>query len=426
MLWLRQQSATHHGSRLGASSQLLWRPACMTHVHAKATAGGSVDPADEDVKATAGGSGGPADDDDTAQPGKPLRVERLLANLGYGKRKECTAMIKRKQLVWAETGQPAKVGEKALGSQLLLDGEALDPAPPLTLILHKPTGYVVTSPEDEVVLGPKVYDLLPHRFGRRRPFLSAVGRLDKDTSGLLLMTDDGQLLHSIQSPTKGIWKRYTAQLAAPLTGKDAAAAAKRFASGHMQLQGDRNTAPLLPAALHMADDCTAEISICEGRYHQIKRMFSALGHTVVALHRHAVGGLSLRDEDLAVGEWRLATQADIDAVMSGPDSLAAVQQQGSSSLQGQQHQQQQQDAASKQAVQLSAAPGSSTSSSTSTSSSDDDEAAVEELQLEEEDIDHPGEAAAAARRFKTSSKRARQRAVLSKTVKSMRQQPTKP
>jgi 16S rRNA U516 pseudouridylate synthase RsuA-like enzyme len=68
----------------------------------------------------------------------------------------------------------------------------------------------------------------------------------------------------------GIWKRYTAQLASPLTGKDAAAAAKRFASGHMQLQGDRNTAPLLPAALHMVDDCTAEISICEGRYHQVK------------------------------------------------------------------------------------------------------------------------------------------------------------
>jgi 16S rRNA U516 pseudouridylate synthase RsuA-like enzyme len=67
----------------------------------------------------------------------------------------------------------------------------------------------------------------------------------------------------------GIWKRYTAQLAAPLTDKDAAAAAKRFASGHMQLQGDRNTAPLLPAALTMVDDCTAEISICEGRYHQV-------------------------------------------------------------------------------------------------------------------------------------------------------------
>jgi hypothetical protein len=104
MLLLRQQSATHHGTRLGASSQMLWRPACMTHLRAKATAGasgGSVDPAEDDEEDSFGGHAGGA--------GKPLRVERLLANLGYGKRKECIAMIKRKQLVWAETGQPAKV-----------------------------------------------------------------------------------------------------------------------------------------------------------------------------------------------------------------------------------------------------------------------------------------------------------------------------
>lgn len=97
MLLLRQQSATAHGSRLGASSQL-WRPACISHLHTKATGASAagMDPADDD-------------EEDTAKPGKPLRVERLLANLGYGKRKECTAMIKRKQLVWADTGQPAKV-----------------------------------------------------------------------------------------------------------------------------------------------------------------------------------------------------------------------------------------------------------------------------------------------------------------------------
>jgi hypothetical protein len=157
-------------------------------------------------------------------------------------------------------------------------------------------------------------------------------------------------------------------------------------------------------------------------------MFSALGHNVVALTRHTIGGLSLRDEDLPEGEWRLATQADIDAVMSGPDSLAAVQQQDSSSRDGQQQQQQQQDArpsSSSSPSQSSQQQPTAKVTGSITSTSDNDEAGVEELQLEE-DIDHPGEAAAAARRFKTSSKRARQRAVLSKTVKSMRQQPTKP
>lgn len=88
----------------------------------------------------------------------------------------------------------------------------------------------------------------------------------------------------------GIWKRYTARLAAPLIGKDAAAAAKRFASGHMQLQGEhRNTAPLLPAALHMVDDCTADISICEGRYHQVGELLHCSGAAArLDWHLHCV------------------------------------------------------------------------------------------------------------------------------------------
>ena len=117
-----------------------------------------------------GSSDADGEDDDDTSPAhtqlhqqKPLRVERLLANLGYRARKECAAMIKRGQLVLSATGQRLKVGDKALASELLLNGEPLDPPPPLTLLLHKPVGYVVTSPDDEKVQDPKVYDLLPYR-----------------------------------------------------------------------------------------------------------------------------------------------------------------------------------------------------------------------------------------------------------------------
>ncbi|KAI8468519.1 MAG: pseudouridine synthase [Monoraphidium minutum] len=273
-----------------------------------------------------GGTGAGADGDDgkdagaPADPSKPLRIERLLANLGYGKRQECATLVKRGRVTLAASGSALRVGDKARAPEVLLDGEPLDPHAPLVVALHKPAGYVVTSPDDARVVDPVVYDLLPHRFGRRRPFLSAVGRLDKETSGLLLLTDDGQLLHRIKSPSKRIWKVYVATLDAPLGEKEAAAAARRFASGTLLLTGDR--APLLPAALKvLGDGRTAEVALAEGRYHQVRRMFAALGREVVALHRRSIGALAL--DGLPEGEWRYAAQADLDLVFGGPDMTPA-------------------------------------------------------------------------------------------------------
>ncbi|KIZ06053.1 ribosomal small subunit pseudouridine synthase A [Monoraphidium neglectum] len=205
------------------------------------------------------------------------------------------------------------IGEKVRASEVLLDGEPLDPPSPLTVLLHKPVGYVVTSPDDERVLDPVVYS-------RRRPFLSAVGRLDKETSGLLLLTDDGQLLHRIKSPSKRIWKVYVATLDAPLSAKEAAAAARRFASGTLTLEGDRS--PLLPAALSVLEGgTTAEVALAEGRYHQVRRMFAALGRKVVSLHRRTVGALTL--EGLPEGEWRHVTPTDLELVFGGQDLMPA-------------------------------------------------------------------------------------------------------
>lgn len=94
--------------------------------------------------------------------GKPVRIERLLANLGYGKRKECQQLVARGRAV-RQGGTRLRVGEKVLHGDVLLDGKELDPPPPLVLLLNKPVGYVVTSPDDANILDAKVYDLLPLR-----------------------------------------------------------------------------------------------------------------------------------------------------------------------------------------------------------------------------------------------------------------------
>ncbi|GAX75450.1 hypothetical protein CEUSTIGMA_g2894.t1 [Chlamydomonas eustigma] len=255
------------------------------------------------------------DDEDTPAPGKPLRVERLLANLGYGKRKECQQFVQKGRAL-KKDGKKLKVGDKVLHSDIMMDGEELDAPFPMTIMINKPVGYVVTAPDDDKILDPKVYDLLPYRFGRRRPFLSSVGRLDKATCGMLLLTDDGQLVHRINTPKKGIWKVYEARLAAPMTEKEVEAAVKKFASGTFLLQGEYE--PLLPAKLVALNPDHMRISICEGRYHQVRRMFTAIGHEVVSLIRLSVGGLDMGD--LPDGEWRYLSAAELDTVFSGPSS----------------------------------------------------------------------------------------------------------
>src|SRR5690606_38496753 len=140
------------------------------------------------------------------------------------------------------------------------------------------------------------------------PTLSTVGRLDRDTSGLLLMTDDGQLLHRIISPKSQLPKVYEATLAEPLRGDEAAT----FASGTLMLESEKT--PLLPAGLEVVSPTQARLTLHEGRYHQVRRMFAAVGHHVVALHRSQVGGLTL--DGLPEGQWRLLDGADRDRIFA--------------------------------------------------------------------------------------------------------------
>ena len=148
-----------------------------------------------------------------------------------------------------------------------------------------------------------VYDLLPPRFRLRNPIIAPVGRLDRPTSGLLLLTDDGQLQHRITAPKTHLPKSYIADLAQPLRGDEAAA----FASGTLMLDGEAT--PLRPANLIRIDENKVRVVITEGRYHQVRRMFAALGNHVESLHREQIGQLSLGD--LAVGAWRVLTTQEL-------------------------------------------------------------------------------------------------------------------
>ncbi len=239
-----------------------------------------------------------------------VRLDRLLANMGYGSRREIAALAAAGQVVLdgaaIRKGDAKVLVARDLPSRMTVRGAALDPPPGLALMLHKPLG--VTCSHKEV--GALVYDLLPQRWKAREPAISTVGRLDKETSGLLLLTDDGELLHRIISPRANVQKRYLVTLARPMDGSEGGA----FAAGTLLLDGEDK--PLLPAELEVHSPTSAHLTIHEGRYHQVRRMFAAVGNHVEALHRDQVGGLVL-PADLEPGRWRLMGETDIAAVFAG-------------------------------------------------------------------------------------------------------------
>ena len=226
-----------------------------------------------------------------------VKLLRYLANLGYGSRREVLGLLGEERVTDA-AGELLYGDDVRAHDDIRIDGQPLDPAPGLLLMLNKPAG-VTCSTKDQ---GRLVYDLLPKRFRLRTPVVSPVGRLDRETSGLLLFTDDGQLLHRIISPKSKLPKVYVAELASDLRGDEAAT----FASGTLLLESE--TTPLLPAELEVLGPRRARLTLHEGRYHQVRRMFAAVGNHVDALHRERVGGLTLGD--LPEGAWRLLDDAD--------------------------------------------------------------------------------------------------------------------
>lgn len=228
-----------------------------------------------------------------------MKLVKLIANLGYGSRKQVATMFRDGRITDAQ-GEVLYADDQVDHDLIRVDGEPLDPPQGVLILLHKPIGYTCSTKDP----GNVVYDLFPPRFRLRSPVFASVGRLDRDTSGLLLMTDDGALLHRITHPKSHLAKVYEATLARDLDDE----AIELFASGTLMLESERE--PLAPAKLDVLEPRRARLTLTEGRYHQARRMFAAIGNHVETLHRCRVGGLEL--DDLPTGEWRILNSADTE------------------------------------------------------------------------------------------------------------------
>lgn len=234
-----------------------------------------------------------------------MKLVKLIANLGYGSRKEVTLMFREGRITDPD-GEVLYADDKVPHEHIRIDDEPLDPPGGLILMMHKPLGATCSRKDT----GRVVYDLLPPRFRVRDPALSTVGRLDRETSGLLLFTDDGALLHRIISPKARVAKVYEVTLANDLRGDEGDV----FASGSLMLESENE--PLEPVALEVLAPRHARVTLTEGRYHQVRRMFAAVGNHVETLSRISVGALTLGD--LQPGEWRALEEHEIARIFSVP------------------------------------------------------------------------------------------------------------
>ena len=220
------------------------------------------------------------------------RLDQLLSSLGSCSRREARGWVAAGRLT--VKGQVADdFGAKADPADVAVDGEPLDHPAGLLLLLHKPVGLVCSHDGRE---GPDIYSLIPARWHQRNPPVTSIGRLDKDTSGVLLLTDLSPLVHRLTSPKHKVPKVYRATVDRDLAPELIA----QFASGTLLLDGEDT--PCAPATLRILSPREAELTLTEGRYHQVRRMFAATGSTVLTLHRARFGPLELGD--LPAGQWR--------------------------------------------------------------------------------------------------------------------------
>ena len=230
-----------------------------------------------------------------------VRLDKYLADMGVASRKELRAIIRSGRA--AVDGAAVTAPETKLDperSRVTLDGRELTYSRFHYYMLYKPCGVVTAT--DDARQGT-VMDLLPQEM--RRMGLFPVGRLDKDTSGLLLLTDDGDFAHRVISPKSGVVKLYYAQVEGELTQEDAAA----FTRGLVLGDGTR----CLPARLEILSASECRVAVMEGKYHQVRRMLASRGKPVKTLKREAVGALRL-DEGMREGDFRELDQSEIALV----------------------------------------------------------------------------------------------------------------
>ncbi len=228
----------------------------------------------------------------------PVRLDKLIAHLTGITRSQCKQLLR----AGAATinGEPCRDGAHHVKEQdsVLWQGEALRSSSPLYLLLYKPAGYVSSTTDSEHLSALHLVD------ASLRSRLHIAGRLDVDTTGALLLTDDGDWSHRVTSPRHQKSKTYLVTLARPIREEELLP----LRQGIM-LHGEENAT--LPAEAVWLSDHQVRLTICEGRYHQVKRMFAAIGNHVSALHREQVGSLTL--EGLQAGQWRHLSAAEVAA-----------------------------------------------------------------------------------------------------------------
>ncbi|UIP29260.1 16S rRNA pseudouridine(516) synthase RsuA [Photobacterium sp. TLY01] len=226
-----------------------------------------------------------------------MRLDKFLCTALGITRKEAGKILKEKRV--EVNGEIVKNGALKITDDcdVEFDGNSLHMTGPKYFMLNKPQGYVCSHVDD---FNPTVFVLLDEVSPEK---LHVAGRLDADTTGLVLLTDDGQWSHRITSPRHVCEKVYYVETADPIP----ASAINEFAEG-VQLRGEKELTR--PAKLEILEECAALITISEGKYHQVKRMFAAIGNKVVALHREQVGAVVL-DENLEPGEYRPLTEEEI-------------------------------------------------------------------------------------------------------------------
>ena len=218
------------------------------------------------------------------------RIDAHLSTLGYCTRSEAKKFMKIYEL-YVKEDRVFDPSIKAYHSDIKINDEPLDPET-ITILLNKPSGFICSHND----AGSLIYSLIPARWNRRNPKIATIGRLDVDTTGAIILTDDGALNHKLSSPKSDVSKVYEATLAVPLKGDET----EIFASGELMLNGEKK--PLLPASLEVINPTLVRLEICEGKYHQVKRMFASVGNRVLTLHRISFGGFSV--EDLKKGEYK--------------------------------------------------------------------------------------------------------------------------
>lgn len=232
-----------------------------------------------------------------------MQLERILQKHGFGTRKGCRALVRHERVaVNGEMCDDPFADINTDGLVLTVDGVDWPYLEQATLMLNKPAGYEC-SRKPQHHLG--VLELIPPQLRERG--VQPIGRLDEDTTGLLLITDDGQLNHILSSGKRKVPKVYLATTKHPV---DQAQIDQLLAGVLLNDEPE----PIAAAAAEIADECLIRLTLTEGKYHQVKRMVAAVGNRVEALHRESIGSLSV-PADLKPGQWRWLTAAELEQLV---------------------------------------------------------------------------------------------------------------